>query len=99
MTRGEKWKNTLPSDIKEKSVAYVKITHEPVFVLKIEGDIAHCRRGVMAQSGNYYTETDFTLGELVAEDPNRMGFESIFKQSEGEISVTSNDSSIDSLLQ
>lgn len=88
----------MPKVLEPRSVAYVRITLEPVYIYTIEGDIAHCRRGVVAQSGNFYKNEDFSLGELVAEEPHRGGFEELFKETEGEIVVSSRPET-DSLLQ
>lgn len=88
----------MPKTLEPRSVAYVRITLEPVYIYSIEGDIAHCRRGVVAQSGNFYKNEDFTLGELMAEEPHRGGFEELFKEQEGDIVVTSGPQT-DSLLQ
>ena len=89
----------MPKEIEINRVAFVRTTHEPVFVLRIEGNVATTRRGVMAQSGAYYKTEEFTLPELQAEDPSRINFESIFREPEGEITISGPDGNSESLLQ
>lgn len=95
-TRCEKLPN---NEIEVNTVAFVKITFEPVFVLAIEGNVATVRRGVVAQTGSYYTTTEFTLPELTPNDPSRDKFEKLFKTEDGEISFAASPSPDDSLLQ
>jgi len=54
--------------VKENEVAYIRISSEPVFVLKIDGIVATVRRMIQFKDeGNQYIEAAFRLSELASE--------------------------------